>query len=72
MSESPRLLARVAALFYVLVFVTGGAALAVRGQLGTMLNLMATICYIVVTALFYELLKPAGRTLSLKIGRAHV
>jgi hypothetical protein len=63
--NSPRLLARVAAFFYVLVFVTGGAALAVRGQLGSTLNLIATICYIVVTALFYELFKPAGRTLSL-------
>src|SRR6185437_1627185 len=63
--DSPRSIARVAGIFYLLVFVTGGAALAMRGQAGVALNLVATACYIVVTALFYVLFKPAGRPLSL-------
>src|SRR5205085_739827 len=63
--DSPRSIARVAGLFYLLVFVTGGAAFAMRNQTGWALNVIATVCYIIVTALFYELFKPAGRTLSL-------
>src|SRR6059036_3744127 len=84
---SPRITARIAGAFYLLVFVTGGAAftvvdrLVVSGnpaatatnilaheasfRLGWTLNLVATACYIVVTALFYVLFKPVNKTLSL-------
>lgn len=84
---SPRVTARIAGAFYLLVFLTGGAAFAfvdrlvVHGnpaatatnilaheasfRLGWTLNLVATACYIVVTALFYVLFKPVNKTLSL-------
>src|SRR6266850_1704738 len=85
--ESPRVTARMAGVFYLLVFVTGGLALSTGGRLvvsgnpaatatnilahealfrlGWTVNLIATACYVVVTALFYVLFKPAGRSLSL-------
>jgi hypothetical protein len=84
--SSPRLTARVAGVFYLLVFVTGIFALAgekvvVPGnasataanilahessyRLASVANLLATACYVVVTALFYVLLKPVNRSVSL-------
>lgn len=61
---SPRLKARIAGAFYLLVFVTGAYLLVfVGGRL--VANLVATACYIAVTLLFYDLLKPVGRSLSL-------
>jgi hypothetical protein len=84
---SPRFTARIAGLFYLLVFLTGGAALFVSGglvvsgnaaatatnilahealfRLGFAMNLIATACYVVVTAPFYNLFKPVNRGLSL-------
>jgi uncharacterized protein DUF4386 len=62
---SPRLKARVAGVFYLLTFVAGGAALAVRGKLGFAVNLIADACYIPVTLLFYDIFKPVSRRLSL-------
>jgi hypothetical protein len=83
---SPRTKARIAGVFYLLVFVTGIPALFVFGrlivrdpattaanilaheslfQLGWLSNLLATVCYIVVTGLFYEIFKPASRVVSL-------
>ncbi|MDQ2964220.1 MAG: DUF4386 domain-containing protein [Pseudomonadota bacterium] len=84
---SPLLKARVAGVFYLLVFLTGGGALFLSGRLvvngdaaataanilahepsfrlGFAANLIATACYIVVTALFYDLFKPVNRSLSL-------
>ena len=44
---SPRFKARMATVFYLLVFVTGAFALFVRGRL--VANLIATACYIAVT-----------------------
>ena len=62
--KSPQLKARVAAVFYLLVFVTGTLAfVAVRGRL--VASLAATVCYVIVTVLFYELFKPVNRRLSL-------
>jgi hypothetical protein len=79
--------ARLAAFFYLLVFITGGLAFAAGGRFvvpgdpaatatnilahetafrfGWVINLIATACYIVVTALFYELFRPVNRSLSL-------
>jgi hypothetical protein len=84
---SPRFKARMAGLFYLLTFLTGGFALiAGRGLVvsgdaaataahilahessfwvGFAADLLVTGCYIVVTALFYELFKPVNRSLSL-------
>ena len=84
---SPCLKARIAGVFYLLTFLTGGTALSVSGKLviagdavataanilaheprlwlGFGFNLIVIACYVVVTALFYQLLKPVNRSLSL-------
>ena len=62
---SPRFKARIAGVFYLLVFLTGGLALFVRGRLGSAAGLIAGACYIAVTLLFYYIFKPANRNLSL-------
>jgi hypothetical protein len=61
---SPRLRARMAGVFYLLVFVTGILSLvSVHSRL--VANLIASACYVVVTLLFYQLFKPVDRGLSL-------
>ena len=61
---SPRFKARIAGVFYLLVFVTGMFSLvSVRGRL--MANLIATACYVAVTLLFYEIFKPVNESISL-------
>jgi hypothetical protein len=62
---SPRLKARAAGVFYLLTMLMGGVALSVHGRLGVAVDLVATACYIAVTALFYDLFKPVNRSLSL-------
>ena len=83
---SPSVKARIAAIFYVAVFLTGVPALRSASlirpgdaaataanilahetlfRVGAVANLIATACYLVVTALFYELFKPASRSASL-------
>jgi hypothetical protein len=52
--------ARLAGVFYLLTFVTGGLALATSGRVG----LGAGACYVVVTVLFYQLFKPVDHTVS--------
>lgn len=62
--QSPGRTARIAGGIYVLVFVSG--IYAVMGLSGAMAaNLIASVCYIAVTVLFYFVFKPAGRQLSL-------
>ena len=63
--SSPRRMARIAGAVYLLVFLTGGAALVLRGPLGAAAGLTAGACYIVVTLLFYGLFKPVSQRLSL-------
>jgi hypothetical protein len=63
-TRSPRPNDRLAGCLYLLVFVTGGFALLSPTGRGAA-NLIASVCYIAVTLLFYGLFKPAGRNLSL-------
>jgi hypothetical protein len=61
---SPRVKARIAGLFYLLVFVTGTLALvSVRGRIAG--NLISTGLYVVVILLFYDLFKPVDRRVSM-------
>jgi len=61
---SPKITARIAGVFYLLTIVTGGLALAfVSGR--PLVLLLSTICYVVVTLLFYGLFKPVNSGLSL-------
>jgi uncharacterized protein DUF4386 len=61
---SPHSKARIAGVFYLLTFVTGVFALvSVSGRF--VANLVATVCYLVVTLLFYDIFKPVSRSLSL-------
>jgi hypothetical protein len=60
----PRLKARIAGVSYLITFVTGILALVlVRGRL--VVNLIATVLYLAVTLLFYDLFKPVSKHLSL-------
>jgi len=61
---SPRLKARVAGVFYLFTFLTGIVALFVRGRVGLAAGLVAGLCYVAVTLLFYDLFKPVNRALS--------
>jgi hypothetical protein len=61
---SVRLKARLAGVFYLLNILTGASALMfVNNRL--IVTLAATVCYIVVTVLFYEIFKPVNKFLSL-------
>lgn len=59
---SPRLRARIAGALYLIVFVAGTLALVTGSNLA---NLIAGVCYIAVTLLFYYIFKPVNRYLSL-------
>jgi hypothetical protein len=52
---SPRFKARITAIFYLVTLLAGGAVLSFHGQLGLGFDLITAVCYIAVTALFYEL-----------------
>jgi len=56
--------ARIAGVFYLLTFLTGGAAL-FGGRMGFAAIIIASACYIAVTVLFYGLFKPVNRSLSM-------
>ena len=62
---SPHSKARVAGAFYLLVFIAGGLALIVGGTPGVAAGLIAGVCYIAVTLLFYFLFRPVSGSLSL-------
>lgn len=60
----PRLKARLAGVFYLLTIVTGAfAAMSSHGR--TEAGLIASVCYIGVTVLFYGIFKPVNRSISL-------
>jgi Domain of unknown function (DUF4386) len=64
MSASPSLMARAAGAFYLLTIIAGGSALVSERGRAAML-LVASLCYVAVTLLFYPLFKPVSRNLSL-------
>jgi hypothetical protein len=57
--------ARIAGVFYLLVFVAGITALLVGGRVGMISGVIAAACYLAVTFLFYGIFKPVNRSLSL-------
>jgi hypothetical protein len=57
--------ARIAGVFYLLTFLTGGFALFEHGRLGVAAGIVAGTCYIAVTLLFYYIFKPVNRSLAL-------
>lgn len=63
--SAPRSRARLAGVFYLLTFVTGVFSFSVRNKAGFVAGLIAAVCYIVVTLLFYSIFKPVNRRLSL-------
>jgi hypothetical protein len=56
---------RIAGVFYLLTFITGGFALVVRSGFGVVAGLAAGVCYLAVTWLLYGLFKPVNRALSM-------
>ena len=52
---SPRFKSIITGAFYLITILTGGVVLFVQGRLGLVVDLVATACYIGVTALFYRL-----------------
>jgi hypothetical protein len=62
---NPRRFARIAGVFYLLVFVFGITALNTAGDTRFAANLLAAAVYYVVTAMLYQLYKPVSRTGSL-------
>jgi hypothetical protein len=62
--DSPNVKARIAGVFYLLTIVTGSLVLAFVSGRALVLSL-STLCYVVVTLLFYDLFKPVNSRLSL-------
>ena len=62
---NPRRFARIAGLFYLLVFVFGIAAISTSGDTQVAANLVAAAVYYVVTVMLYHIYKPVSRLGSL-------
>jgi hypothetical protein len=54
---SPRFKSRITGVFYLVTILTGGVVLFAHSRLGLVFDLIACVCYIAMTALFYELSK---------------
>lgn len=52
---SPRFKSRITGVFYLVTILAGAVVLFVHGKLGSVVDLIATACYIGVTALFYRI-----------------
>ncbi len=65
--NSPQTRARTAGAFWLMVFVAGSLSLALSNSSPAFsaVNTVATLCYIVVTLLLYQLLKPVNKSISL-------
>ena len=53
--SSPRFKSRITGVFYLITIVMGGVVFFLHGRLGPVVDVIATACYIAVTALFYDL-----------------
>jgi hypothetical protein len=62
--QSPQAKARIAGVFYLLTILTGASALAVAEPLRSAILFSSTVCYIVVTVLFYGLFRAVSRNIS--------
>jgi hypothetical protein len=51
---SPRFKDRITAVFYLVTIVTGLVVLFGHGRMGLVFDLVAAVCYLAITALFYE------------------
>src|SRR5436190_13157244 len=61
--QSPRVRARLTGAFWLIVFVAGSLSLSFRGGvLFSILTLIGTLSYLVVTLLLYDLLKTVNRS----------
>jgi hypothetical protein len=65
---SPRFRARITAAFYLLTIILGGLVLSFQGRFAFWFDLVASACYVAVTALFYDLSKPTNRSLLMDRG----
>ena len=59
---APRLRARFVVFYYLLTILTGALLLFSHGRLAFAADLIASLCYLAVTALFYDLSRPASRS----------
>jgi uncharacterized protein DUF4386 len=62
--QSPQSKARIAGVFYLLTILSGASGLLVPGPLRSTILLGSTVCYIVVTVLFYGLFRAVSRNIS--------
>jgi hypothetical protein len=61
---SPRFKAGITAVFYLFTMLMAALVLSVHGKWAVVIDLIASACYLAVTALFYDLFKPASRSFS--------
>ena len=64
---APRLKARFVVSYYLITILTGAFLLLFHGRLAFAADLIASLCYLGVTALFYDLSKPVNRSLFLLV-----
>lgn len=53
--SSPRFKSAITGVFYLVTILMGGAVFFLHGRVGPAVNVVATACYIALTALFYDL-----------------
>jgi hypothetical protein len=61
---SPRLKGKVAAIFYLVNIAAGASALGLSGRSGSLVLVIASLAYVAVTALFFDLFRPVSSGLS--------